>query len=180
MKARKKNEKHSFFYKNGLTIVFMVLFVISLTGQAYSGWKKHNEYLVDKSQIELTFSSYIVSPHFIQATFENWESEFLQMALFVVLTIWLREKGSSESKSLDKPEEVDKETIAKSNSPWPVKQGGLILKFYENSLSIALFLLFLLSFLMHWYGSLKEFNLEQMLENKPTANAIEYLGMKLY
>ncbi len=180
MKAKPKTKQHSFFYKNSLTIVFMLLFILSLLGQAISGWKDHNEYLKDKRQTELSLSEYSISPHFIQATFENWESEFLQMALFVVLTIWLREKGSSESKPQDGEDEVDKVTKAKSNSPWPVKRGGFILKLYENSLSIALFLLFIISFLMHWYGSLKEYNLEQALENKPMANAMEYLGMPTF
>ena len=94
----------------------MLLFIISIAGQAISGWKDHNEFLKDKSQIELTFGSYMTSPHFVSATFENWESEFLQMALFVVLTIWLKEKGSSESKPQEGKDEVDKETRAKSNS----------------------------------------------------------------
>lgn len=40
------------------------------------------------------------SGHFLEALFENWESEFLQMAAFVILAIGLRQKGSAESKSL--------------------------------------------------------------------------------
>ena len=124
---------------------------------------------------QVDMSGYLNSGHFLQATFENWESEFLQMALFVVLTIWLRQKGSSESKPSD-GNDTDKKTRAKSNSPWPVKRGGFILKLYENSLSIALFILFLLSFVMHWYGSFKLYNLEQGLENKSAVSAINYLG----
>jgi hypothetical protein len=180
MRSKSKSKKHSFFYRNSLTIVFMLIFIFSIAGQAVSGWKHHNEFLKDKGQTELPFGNYLVSPHFIQATFENWESEFLQMALFVILTIWLREKGSSESKPLEGDDDVDKKTRAKANSPWPVKKGGIILKIYENSLSIALLLLFIMSFGMHWYGSLKEYNLEQMLEHKPVANAIEYLGMPTF
>lgn len=175
----KRKSKASFFYRNSLTIVFMVLFIISIVGQAITGWKEHNEYLTEKGQPESAFSNYLTSGHFLQATFENWESEFLQMALFVVLTIWLRQKGSSESKPLE-GDETDKRTKAKANSPWPVKKGGIIAKLYENSLSIALFLLFILSFLLHWYGSVKQYNLEQVLENKPSVNPIEYLGMPTF
>ena len=177
MKAKSKTRKNSFLFRNSLTIAFILLFLFSITGQAISGWKEHNEFLSDKGQAHLSFSTYMVSPHFIQATFENWESEFLQMALFVVLAIWLRQKGSSESKPLGGDEDVDKKPKAKANSPWPVKKGGIILKIYEHSLSIALFLLFVLSFLMHWYGSVKEYNIEQVLEHKPTAKPLEYLGM---
>jgi len=174
MKAKKK--KSSFLYRNSLTIVFMLLFIFSLIGQAISGWKEHNEYLSDEGQNELPFSDYLTSGHFIQATFENWESEFLQMALFVVLTIWLRQKGSSESKPLE-GDETDRNTKAKANSPWPVKKGGIILRLYEQSLSIALFLLFILSFIAHWYGSLNDYNLQQTLEHEPLAKAVDYLAM---
>jgi hypothetical protein len=178
---KRKNKKgRSFLYRNSLTIVLMALFIFSIIGQSISGWKDHNQYLVDKGQMEMPYGSYLTSPHFVQATFENWESEFLQMGLLVVLTIWLRQKGSSESKPLEGDETTDKKTRAKSNSPWPVKKGGLILKLYENSLSIALFLLFILSFLMHWYGSVKEFNIEQALEHKPSAAPLEYLGMSRF
>lgn len=180
MKVKAKSTNTSFLYRNSLTIVFILLFLFSIAGQAISGWKEHNEFLTDKGQAKLSLSSYMVSPHFVQATFENWESEFLQMALFVVLTIWLRQQGSSESKSSRGKDEMDKKTKAKADSPWPVKRGGLILKVYENSLSIALFLLFILSFLMHWYGSVKEYNVEQVLEHKPTAKPLEYLGMSRF
>ncbi len=175
-KSKSVQKQYSFLYKNSLTIVFLLLFLFSIAGQAFSGWKEHNEYLADKGQSKLSFSKYTTSPHFIQATFENWESEFLQMALFVVLSIWLRQKGSSESNPME-GDETDKDTKPKANSPWPVKKGGLILKLYQNSLTIALFLLFILSFLLHWFGSWKEFNIEQVLEKKPIANALEYLGM---
>src|SRR4030095_2578808 len=101
----------------------------------------------------------LTSGHFLQATFENWESEFLQMALFVILTIFLYQKGSSESKALDKPEEVDAEpSPRKKDAPWPVRSGGWILQLYKHSLSIVLALLFILSFIMHLYGSLKDEN----------------------
>jgi hypothetical protein len=112
-------------------------------------------------------STYLHSGHLIQATFENWESEFLQMALFVVLTISLRQKGSSESKKFE-PEEVDREPSRKrKNVPWPVRKGGLILKLYSHSLTIALFALFVISFVLHLYGSLKDENLQLSQKGLP-------------
>ncbi|MEP6583372.1 MAG: DUF6766 family protein [Ginsengibacter sp.] len=57
-----------------------------------------------------------------------------------------------------------------------VKKGGIILALYKNSLSIAFFLLFLLSFLLHWYGSMKDYNKEQILKSMPVENAWQYLG----
>jgi len=168
--------KDSFFYKNGLTIVFTIMFVVTLAGQALTGWKQHNEDLKKEHQPPIELSSYLTTGHFLQATFENWESEFLQMALFVVLTVSLRQKGSSESKKLDEEEEVDREPDAgKKDAPWPVHKGGLVLSVYKYSLSIVLFLLFLLSFIVHIYGSLKDYNEEQIHSGQPTDTVMQYL-----
>ncbi len=174
-KNRKPTTRHSYFKRNGLLIVFLSLTVLTLTGQAITGWCDHNEFLKNKGVAEINFIHYLGSGHFIQATFENWESEFLQMGLFVLLTVSLYQQGSSESKSLDKEEAVDREPKLCARAPWPVKRGGWILKLYENSLSISLLLLFIFSFVAHFYGSLRYHNLEQKLEHKPTVDAGEYI-----
>src|SRR4051812_21156006 len=101
--------KQSFFYKNSLTIVFFILFILSLAGQFFTGWSQYNEELKEDKYPPVSLTQYVSSGHFISATFENWESEFLQMALFVILTRTLRQKGSSESKKLEGKEEVDEE-----------------------------------------------------------------------
>ena len=103
-----KYEK-GFFYQNSLTIVFFILFLLSLIGQFLSGWKEYNNELKDDKYPPVTISEYTTSGHFISSTFANRESEFLQMALFVILTGTLRQKGSSESRNLDEKEEVDRE-----------------------------------------------------------------------
>jgi hypothetical protein len=167
----------NFLKNNGLSIVFFLLFLITIVGQAITGLKEHNEEMIEEGGQPVTMSKYITSGHFLQSTFENWESEFLQMALFVILTIFLFQKGSSESKDPEGEEPVDKEpNPRKKDAPWPVKQGGLILGVYKHSLSLALFLLFVLSFLVHWYGSLKDYNEEQSLKDKPMESAMEYLS----
>ena len=165
------------FRNNGLSIVFFLLFLISILGQAVTGLKQHNEEMLEEGGQQLHMGQYLRSGHFLQATFENWESEFLQMALFVILTMFLYQKGSSESKDPDKKEEVDREPNPKRrDAPWPVRKGGLILKIYSHSLCYALGLIFLLSFLLHWYGSLKDYNEEQLLKGHPTETAWQYLG----
>ena len=167
-----------FLRNNSLSIVFFVLFVITLGGQALTGWKHYNGELEEQGGQQLRFTQYLTSPHFAEATFENWESEFLQMALYVTLTMFLFQKGSSESKDPEHPEEeVDREPDPKKqDAPWPVHAGGWILGVYKNSLSIILYLLFVLSFVGHWMGSLKEYNISQALQGKPTETAFEYLG----
>src|SRR5688500_2209864 len=103
-------------------------------------------------QSPLSFIQYLGSGHFLEPTFENWESEFLQMGLYVLLTVWLRQKGSSESKKIDEEEEVDREPKPGPEAPWPVNAGGLWLTLYKNSLTIAFFTLFLASFVLHALG----------------------------
>jgi hypothetical protein len=168
--------KKGFFYNNGLTIVFLVLFIISMIGQSISGWKEHNEELKKDKYPAITLSKYFTTGHFIEATFENWESEFLQMALFVLLTRGLRQKGSSESKKIDEDEEVDREPDPnKEDAPWPVHKGGLILSFYKHSLTIVLLILYVFSFVMHVYGSFLDNNDEQLRMGLPTESLGKFL-----
>jgi hypothetical protein len=166
-----------FLRNNGLSIVFFLMFLFSILGQFYTGWIQNNEELNEKGQPKISLSQYVISGLSIEATFENWESEFLQMALFVVLSACFYQKGSSESKDPDGENSSDKKpNPRKKDAPWPVKKGGLILTLYSNSLSIALFALFLASFLLHWFGSLKHYNLGQSIMHKPTETAYQYLS----
>lgn len=163
---------------NSLSLVFFVLFVVTIVGQAMTGLQEHNQEMQDEGGQQVSMSEYLTSGHFIQSTFENWESEFFQMALFITLTIFLYQKGSSESKDPDGgKEEVDREpNPRKKDVPWPVKSGGFILTLYKHSLTIAMFLLFVLSFVAHWCGSMKDYNEEQSLKGAPTETAMQYLG----
>ena len=98
-----------FIRNNGLSLVFVLLFIITLWGQAITGWHEHNQQMQEDGGGQISLAKYFSSGHFLQATFENWESEFLQMALFVVLTISLYQKGSAESKDPDEDDPVDKD-----------------------------------------------------------------------
>ncbi len=169
-------KKHSFFYRNGLSIVFVTLFIITLIAQAFTGWKENNEEIIQEGGRPEQFSTYLHSGHFISATFENFQSEFLQMALYVVLTIGLRQRGSAESKKLDEPEDVDREPEASPDAPGPVKRGGFILKLYEHSLSIAFGILFFFSWAMHLYGSWQDHNDQQLLKKLPTESLLKFIG----
>lgn len=173
MKAGKGKE--SFIYRNSLSITIITLMIIFLAGQFFTGWAEKNREMEEDGQAPLSINEYAVSGHFIQATFENWESEFLQMALYVLLTVSLRQKGSAESKSMEGEEEVDREPKPSKDAPWPVRKGGIWLKLYSSSLSIAFLLLFLFSFVLHWYGSLKDQNEENVRKGMPLENAFEYL-----
>ncbi|MFD0941490.1 DUF6766 family protein [Pedobacter boryungensis] len=172
----KQTTSHSYFYRNSLTIVFTTLFLITLFAQAITGWHQNNTEMQELGASALSFKTYLFSGHFISATFENFESEFLQMALYVLLTIGLRQKGSAESKKIGELEDVDREPKPGKNAPWPVKKGGWILKLYSMSLSICFAILFLFSWAMHFYGSLESHNAEQVAKHLPLDNMLSYLG----
>jgi hypothetical protein len=169
------NKKHSFLYKNSLSIFFLFLFLITLGGQALTGWRDHNEDLTEKHAQQITLTEYLQTGHFISATFENFESEFLQMAMYVLITIKLRQIGSSESKAIDKEEEVDREPVPHKDSPWAVKKGGFILALYSNSLSLAFLILFLISWGLHLFGSFTDYNVEQVISHKQKLTIYEFL-----
>ena len=127
--------------------------LISLAAQYWFGWNDLNEELSKKGKELIGIWEYSKTGHFIQSTFENWESEFLQMALYVALTVFLRQVGSAESKSLEEEEDVDRVPVPVKEAPWPVRKGGIYLALYQYSLSIAFFLLFFISFILHAYGT---------------------------
>lgn len=166
-----------FLKNNSLSLAFFLLFLFSLVGQTVTGLQQHNEETQEMGGKAITLKAYLSSGHFLQSTFENWESEFLQMALFVWFSIYLYQKGSAESKDPDLKETVDEEPNSnKKDAPWPVKKGGIWLAIYQHSLCYALGFLFLFSFLLHWYGSLKGYNEEQSLKGKPLESAFQYLS----
>jgi hypothetical protein len=175
------NSQFSFLYRNGLTLALLVLFLGCIIGQIATGLNEYND---ERSQHDLptvSLDQYFVTGHFVETTFENWESEFLQMSMYVLLTVGLRQQGSSESKKLDEKEEVDRiPDPLKRDAPWPVKRGGFILVLYRNSLSLAFVVLFLLSFVLHALGSLQNFNEERIMDGGLPVKMSEFMTMSRF
>ncbi|ABG59336.1 DUF6766 family protein [Cytophaga hutchinsonii] len=162
---------------NSLSLAFLLLFVLAIIGQTFFGLAQYNEQRIEDHVNPVSLLQYFSTGHFLEATFENWESEFLQMALFVIFTIFLQQKGSSESKDFHKKEDVDREpSVLRRHVPWPVKKGGWILIFYKHSLTLVLLMLFALSFVVHFYGSLKEENEKLALHHKPLETVSSFIG----
>jgi hypothetical protein len=168
-----------FWRDNGLSLVVVSLFIVTLVAQALSGLLEHNDERSAHDEPEITLAAYLTSDHFIEATAENWESEFLQMAMFVLLTISLYQRGSSESKELDEPEAVDRDprkSQKRPGTPWPVVRGGWVLRIYENSLSLAFIVLFLVSFWLHAVGGAGEYSADQIAHGEAPVGVLGYLG----
>jgi hypothetical protein len=164
--------------ENGLSIVLLGVFFAILVGQSIVGHLEHNDDQKEHGQPTISYVAYLGSTHFLEATMENWESEFLQMFVYVVLTIFMFQKGSSESKDPDEEEAVDRDPAKsrhKKNAPWPVRRGGFVLKLYENSLSLAFLLLFLLSFFLHAVGGKGVYNQDQIVHGGQQVSVLGYM-----
>ncbi len=168
-----------FLREHSLSIVSLTAFlVIWLAGQTWAGHRSYNEEQRSHGEPTVSFGEYLTSAHFGEATFENWESEFLQMGVYVLLTAWLVEKGSAESKPPEGDPKLDEDARNHQhdpNAPWPIRHGGWSLRIYEHSLSIALLAVFALAFTGHLITGAHEFNAEQLAHGQSQISTIQYL-----
>ncbi len=165
--------------ERGLLLANLVLFAVFFTGMIISGLQVYNADQTEHNEPAVTLGGYLTSGDFVEATFENWESEFLQMGMYVVLTAYLVQKGSSESKPLDRPSPQDADpraTEPAADAPWPVRRGGWVLTVYENSLAGMFFLLFALSLTLHAAGGAAAYSANQTAHGGAPVTFWEYLG----
>lgn len=168
-----------FVKEHGLLLVNVGLFLAFFGGMILSGAAAYSEEQSAHGQPGVSVLEYLSTGNFVEATFENWESEFLQMAMYVVLTVFLFQKGSSESKPMGKeaPQDEDPRTATiKDTTPWPVKRGGAVLKVYEHSLSLLLFLLFIASFSLHAMGGAAAYSEDQQSHGEAAVSVFEFMG----
>jgi hypothetical protein len=168
------------FHENGLSITLFSLFLGSIAGQSVAGWHQYNEDQSRHNQPATGYADYLTSGHFIESVFENWESEFLQMGVYVVLTVFLFQKGSSESKDPGRIERVDvvpRRSREIRDAPWPVRRGGWVLRLYENSLGLAFLFLFVVSLALHAKGGAEEYNqMQQEHGSGDRITVLHYMG----
>lgn len=165
--------------EHGLLLANIALFVIFFGGMVLSGAADYSEDQLSHGESAVTVLEYLGTGAFLEATFENWESEFLQMGMYVILTVFLFQKGSSESKPMDgnAPQDEDpRDAPLKASTPWPVRRGGWVLKLYEHSLSIMFLLLFLGSVGLHAVGGAEEYSNEQQSHGQPPVTVLGYLA----
>lgn len=150
---------------NSLTLVLMALFGFSIAGQAWTGWLAAIEELSQHGASPPGFGAYISGGEFLSAVFENWESEFLQMSAYVVLTAHLFQRGSAESRDPDDPDRARDE-----------KAPGLWGALYAHSLGLTLALLFLASFSLHLFYSAEHAAEDAALHGGEPRDLLQHLG----
>src|SRR5688572_4303751 len=98
------NRLRRFGRNNGLSLVLFLMFLLTFVGgQFLTGRREYNDERHERGQPPVGYVAYVWSPHFLEATAENWESEFFQMFVYVTLTVFLWQKGSAESNDPDNP-----------------------------------------------------------------------------
>jgi succinate dehydrogenase hydrophobic anchor subunit len=172
-----KPSKHGFWRANSLSLVCFALFAIFAFAQSVTGLREFNSDQRTHGEPESSYGEYLTDGHFWEALTENWESEFLQMGAYILLTVFLIQKGSAESKDPEKHEAVDhdpRDADKRANVPWPVRRGGIWLRLYENSLFVAFMALFLASIFFHAMSGARSYSAEQTAHGEPAVSTFEY------
>jgi len=170
-----------FVKENSLSLFFLTIFLLALLGQAISGHNLYNEEARQHGESTISFWRYLTSSEFGNGVMENWQSEYLQFALFALATVWLLQKGSSESKELDQAgTESDKDQkvgrYAEEDSPKWARVGGLRTAIYSNSLIIAMTLIFFGSWFAQSVTGWTAYNQEQHDHGDPRLSWWGYVG----
>jgi hypothetical protein len=175
--SRRKSFKRGFLRSNSLALACFGLFAIFVVGQFFTGFRDFNADQNVHKQPEYSLGEYATSGAFWEALSENWESEYLQMGSYIILTVFLIQKGSAESKDPDKRDAVDRDPAQadKRGAPWPVRRGGIWLRLYQNSLFLVFLVLFLTSMVIHAFSGARAFSSEQEEHGEPRMSAVEYV-----
>jgi hypothetical protein len=166
---------------HSLSLFFLTIFVAALIGQAIAGNAEFNNEAMEHGSETLPFWSYVVSPDFGQAVMENWQSEYLQFTLFIFATVWFVQKGSPESKELEKvglenDEEQKVGEHASPESPKWARARGFKLWLYSNSLLIVMLTIWLGSWFAQSLTGWRVYNEEAVDHDETTLGWVQYLG----
>jgi hypothetical protein len=85
-------------YGNSMLFAMAFIFLGSWLAQSFTGWSVYNQDQVDHHEQTISWLSYVGNADFWEATLQNWQSEFLAVGSFAVFAIYLRQRGSPESK----------------------------------------------------------------------------------
>ncbi|HEX2132578.1 MAG TPA: DUF6766 family protein [Actinophytocola sp.] len=170
-----------FLRDNGLSIVFGLLFLGTLVGQAVAGQAHFNNRQVVEGGQEVSFWAFLTTSEFAVDVAENWQSEYLQFFLYIFATVWFIQRGSPESKT---PDTIGTETdeqqqvgrYATADSPKWVRAGGWRTALFSRSLGFTMGGLFLLSWLAQSIAGLSAYNAGQLAQLTDPLTWPQYLG----
>ncbi len=176
-----REKEYGFLRANALTLAFGALFVITLVGQALSGVADFNAQQVANGLEQVSLLEYVTSSSFGVDVMENWQSEYLQFFLYIFATVWLVQRGSSESKKpgeegteSDKDQKIGRH--ADEDSPAWARTGGLRTAVFARSLGLLMGVLFLLTWAASSVAGWAAYNSEQLGEREDPVSYLGYLG----
>jgi hypothetical protein len=166
---------------HSLSLVFLAMFLAALVGQAIAGHAEYNNEQIAHMSETVSFWRFVVSSEFGQAVMENWQSEYLQFTTFIVLTVWLVQKGSPESKKLD---QVGRQTDedqrvgehATADSPKWARARGLRRWVYSNSLLLVMGTIWIGTWFAQSVTGWTAYNAEQLEHDEQPVSWLGYLG----
>jgi membrane protein implicated in regulation of membrane protease activity len=169
-----------FLRENSLSLVFGGLFLLAVAGQSVAGVLARNEEAAAHGGEAISWARYLVSSEFGAALVENWQSEYLQFALFVLATAWLVQRGSAESIAPGDESRMDDRgqlvgRYARSDSPAAAKAGGWKAALYGNSLLLLMAALFLASMLVQSLTARSEYNHDRAEHGEPAVSWTTYV-----
>ncbi len=170
-----------FLRDNSLSLFFLAIFLLALTGQAIAGHADYNNEQLAHGGVPISMGRYLTSSSFGNAVTENWQSEYLQFTLMVMAAVWLVQRGSPESKppgtegrETEKEQEIKR--AARDDSPLWARTGGVRTAIYSNSLLIVMALIFIGSWFAQSVTGWTAYNSEQVDHGDPKLSWIGYLG----
>jgi hypothetical protein len=174
-----------FLRENSLSLFFLVIFIAALVGQAIAGHSLYNQEQATHGEPTVGMWTYVTSSSFGQAVMENWQSEYLQFALFALATVWLLQRGSPESKEVHKAgteSDADQKVRERADerSPLWARVGGLRTALYSNSLIIIMAIVFVGSWFAQSVTGWTDFNQEQESHGEPGVSWLSYIGSSTF
>jgi hypothetical protein len=171
----------SFVRDNSLSIFFLALFLVALGFQSLAGWQDVNNAQLRHQGEAIGYGRYLLSSEFGVAMLENWQSEYLQFALYLTATVWFVQRGSPESKELEKAgrESAEEQKLgrhADDSSPLWARVGGVRTRVFSNSLLIVMATIWLLSWLAQSITGRVVYNEERLEHHQNVLGYLDYLG----
>ena len=179
------SRSRTFVREHSLSLFFLAIFLAALVGQAIAGHNLHNEEALAHGGEQISLWRYVTGSDFGNAVMENWQSEYLQFLLFMLATVWLLQRGSPESKELDKAgieskQQQKLEGYADQDSPGWARVGGIRTALYSNSLLIAMAIIFIGSWFAQSVTGWTTFNAEQVDHNQPEVSWWSFVGSSTF
>lgn len=175
----------AFIREHSLALVLALLALLILAGQSFAGHRDYNEQQALMHSAARSYPRYLVSSDFFDSVMSNWQSEFLQIALYAMFAVWFRQRGSAESRDPHQREKSSDEhemlgAYLRPDSPKWARAGGWRLRFYENSLLVSMTVLFFLSWFAMAVTERNVYNDQQHFFKQPAVDLGNFIGTSYF